>query len=96
MHICCYGNPFTKQLTNNSPGIVDMFTSCYLETGLSTYCIATAVLIACFEVSAQQRAYTPHYLTLWPENDRREGRAGPLPLLAPVPTLSLPPCPCAF
>jgi hypothetical protein len=28
---------------------------------LSAYCVATAVLVVLFEVSAQQRAYTPQY-----------------------------------
>jgi hypothetical protein len=63
MLIRCHGNPFTEQLPSDSPGIVDVFTERCLETGvcLSAYCIATAVLVVRFEVSAQQRVHMPHY-----------------------------------
>jgi hypothetical protein len=62
MHIRCRGNPITEQLPSDSLGIVDVFTSRYLETGvcLTAYCIVTAVLVH-FEVSVQQRVYTPQY-----------------------------------
>jgi hypothetical protein len=57
------GNLFTKKLPSESPGIVDVFTDRYLEKGvsLSAYCIATSVLVACFEVCAQQRVYMLHF-----------------------------------
>jgi hypothetical protein len=66
MRIRCSGNPFTELLPSDSPGIVDVFTGSYLGTGvcLSAYCIATVVLVVRFEVSAQQRAYTPQYYIL--------------------------------
>jgi hypothetical protein len=59
MHVRCRGNPFTKQLPSESPETVDVFIARYLETDvcLSSYCIATAVLVVRFEVSAQQRHY---------------------------------------
>jgi hypothetical protein len=38
---------------------------------LSTYCITTAVLTVRFEVSAQQRVYTPQYVD---GNGNGEGR----------------------
>jgi hypothetical protein len=51
------------QLPSDSPGIVDVFTDRYLETGvcLSAYCVATAVLVR-FEVCAQQWVYTPQHV----------------------------------
>jgi hypothetical protein len=54
---------FTEQLPSDSPGIVDVFTGRYLETGafLCAYCIATAVLVR-FVTSAQQRIYTTLYI----------------------------------
>jgi hypothetical protein len=63
MHIRCRGKPFTELLPSDSPGIVDMFTGRYLETVvyISTYRIATAVLVIRFKVSARQRVYTPQY-----------------------------------
>jgi hypothetical protein len=63
MRIRCRENPFTEQLPSDSPGIVDVFTDRYLETGvcLSAYCLATAVLVR-FKVSAQQRVHTQQYL----------------------------------
>jgi hypothetical protein len=62
MRIRCRGNPFTEQLPSDSPGIVDVFTDRYLETGvfLSATCIATVGLVR-FEVSAGQRVRTPQY-----------------------------------
>jgi hypothetical protein len=63
MRIRCRWNPSTELLPSDSPGIVDVFTGRHLETGvcLSTYCTATAVLVVRFEVSAEQRVYTPQY-----------------------------------
>jgi hypothetical protein len=66
MRIRCRGNPFTEQQPSDSPAIVDVFTGRCLETGvcLSAYCIATAVFVVRFEVSAQQLVYTPQYTRL--------------------------------
>jgi hypothetical protein len=63
MCIHCPGNPFTEQLSRVSLGIVDMFIGHFLKTGvcLSACCMAMAVLIAHFEVSAQEQVYTPQY-----------------------------------
>jgi hypothetical protein len=63
MRICCRGNPFTEQMPSDSPGTADLFTGRYLEMGvcLSAYCITTVLFR--FKVSAQQRVYTPKYLT---------------------------------
>jgi hypothetical protein len=46
MRIRCRGNPSTELLPSESPGIVEVFTSRYLETGvcLFAYCIAAAVV----------------------------------------------------
>jgi hypothetical protein len=60
----CRGDPFTKQLPSDGPGIVDVFTDRYIETGVcfSAYCIATAEPVH-FQVSALQRVCTPQYKT---------------------------------
>jgi hypothetical protein len=65
VRIHCRENPVTQPLPSNGPDIVDVVTGRYLKTGvcLSAYCIATAVLIIRFVVSAKQRVYTPHYLS---------------------------------
>jgi hypothetical protein len=62
MRIRCSENAFPELLPTDSPGTVDVFTGCCLEMGvcLGPCCIATAVLV-CFEVSAQERVYTPLY-----------------------------------
>jgi hypothetical protein len=56
MHIQCRGNQFIEQLARDNPGILDVFTDRYLETGvcLSACWIATTVLVR-FEGSAQWR-----------------------------------------
>jgi hypothetical protein len=45
--------------------IIQKYLNSSIETGvcLSAYFIATAVLVVLFEVSAQQRVYTPQYFS---------------------------------
>jgi hypothetical protein len=65
MCIHCRGKLFTEPLPSDNTGIVDVFTGRYLQPGvcLSTYSMTTAVLVL-FEISAQQRVYTPQHLEI--------------------------------
>jgi hypothetical protein len=53
MRIHCHENQIIEKLARDNPGIIDVFTDRYLETGvcLSSYCVATTVLVR-FEDSA--------------------------------------------
>jgi hypothetical protein len=46
--------------------IFDVFNVRCLETGVwsTAYCVATAMLVVRFEVSCQQRLYTPQYICI--------------------------------